>query len=81
MTDRKISVTDRAIVAYLEFAWGADIDGLRDRIARRAASAFRHDAKAVVIDGLIFVRVGDEVVSVNEKPKRKNRRLRLRAKP
>lgn len=64
MIDRKrITVTDRAIVRYLEEIAGFDIHGLRTSLAQAASVGVAHGARVVVISGGKLLLSGDTVMS------------------
>lgn len=79
-----IHVTDHALIRYLERGIGADMAGLRKRIKRRVQRAVKHGANAVTIDGVRFVLVDGNVVTVTEtrghRERRKKRASRRRIK-
>lgn len=54
MTRGRITVSDHAVLRYLERVGGFDIDGLRRNIAERVGPAVRAGATGVNIDGFAF---------------------------
>lgn len=56
----RVSVTDHAVVRYLERVGGFDIDTLRREIARRVQAAANAGASTVTIDGAVFVIVAGD---------------------
>lgn len=50
-----LTVTDHAIVRYLERVGGFDVPGLRRQIAHRVREAADAGAANVTIDGVVFV--------------------------
>ncbi|MAA97802.1 MAG: hypothetical protein CMN87_15515 [Stappia sp.] len=60
----KPTVTDHAVLRYLERAHGLDVDAVRAHIAGRAMTAAELGALAVKIEGVRFVLAGRTVVTV-----------------
>ncbi len=52
---KPLTVSDHAVLRYLERVGGFEIEALRQSIERRAAKALLPGASAVVIDGHRFV--------------------------
>lgn len=50
-----ISVSDRALLRYIEHVEGIDLSGLREAIRNRVRNGIEAGAKQVVVDGFIFV--------------------------
>jgi hypothetical protein len=75
-----ISVSDHAIVRYLERVGGFDIDRLRQQIASRISEAAKAGASAVVVDGYEYViqidASGHPIVATVLKPSQQKRRKR-----
>lgn len=65
MASRSFTITDHAIVRYLERVQGVDIRAVRREIACRVALAEDHPgASGVVSEGFRYKIVGDRVVTV-----------------
>lgn len=63
-TDRPPSVSDHAVLRYLQRAHGLDIEFFRRHIATLCANGARYDASAVAVDGVKFVLVDGTVTTV-----------------
>lgn len=59
-----VSVSDHAVLRWLERIEGVDIDGLRARIARSAEVGVAFGAGVVVVSGGKLILEGDVVVTV-----------------
>ncbi len=67
MTKRRaptVSVTDHAIVRWLERVERLDVEGLREQIARSAAVGLAYGASVVVVCGGKIILEGETVVTV-----------------
>ena len=76
-----ISVSDHAIIRYLERVGGFDINQLRQQIGIRVSDAAKSGASAVLVDGFEFVIRRDEsgklvVTTVLDPSKQKRRHHR-----
>jgi hypothetical protein len=73
----KISVSDHAVLRYLERVGGFEIEALRGNMERRAAETLLPGASSVVIDGHRFVvgsgPEGQVIVTILDKTVRPNR--------
>lgn len=58
---RPITVTDHAVLRYLERVGGFEIEALRREIARRISEAAPEGASAIVIEGHRFILREDAV--------------------
>lgn len=58
------SVTDHAMLRYLERTQGVDIAAIRRHIAGRVARGVEHGGSAVIVEGVKFVLVENRVVTV-----------------
>lgn len=58
------SVTDHAVLRFIERAHGVDIDGIRRHIARQVARGVERGGVAVIVEGVKFVLVEHRVVTV-----------------
>jgi hypothetical protein len=63
---RPISVSDHALVRWLQRVEGLDVEALRDQIAASAAVGVAYGARIVVVSGgkLILDEPGESVVTV-----------------
>lgn len=61
------TISDHAVLRYLERVKGMDIAGLREDIGRRVDRGVSLGASAVVIDGFVFQIVNKVVVTVFRK--------------
>lgn len=71
-----MTVTEHALLRYLERVVGFDFSFYRDTLARRAAIAAANGENAVSLDGHVFVIEGGRVVTVlpeGGRPKRRKR--------
>lgn len=50
----QISITDHALLRYIERVQGVDLDKLRDHIRREIEPAVKMKAKNITIDGFIY---------------------------
>lgn len=65
MKQEPITITDHAVIRYLERVQGHDIAAIRKEIARIAATADQHDTcLAVTSNGFRYVLRGRSVVTV-----------------
>ncbi len=66
MTKRRlpISVSDHAVLRWLERVEGLDIAGLREQIARSAAVGLAYGSRVVVVSGGKIILEGETVVTV-----------------
>lgn len=51
----KLTVTDHAVVRYLEHSLRIDVDHIRAEIARKVEPGLAHGAPLVAVDGVRFV--------------------------
>lgn len=69
MTERPtlLSVTDHAVLRYLERKHGVDIEAIRAHIAQLVARGVDRQGDAVVVEGVKFVLRGHVVVTVGQR--------------
>jgi len=61
------SVTDHAVLRYLERKHGVDIEAIRAHIAQLVARGVEKQGDAVVVEGVKFVLRGNVVVTVGQR--------------
>lgn len=64
MSKPTISVTDHAVVRYLDRVAGIDIERIRRGIRRKVKHAVNSGAKAITVDGFSYRIEGRRIVSV-----------------
>ena len=60
------TITDHAVVRYLERVMGVDIDALRAEIAAKAQLGLEMEASAVKVDGFSYRIEGRHIVTVTK---------------
>lgn len=60
------TVTDHAVVRFLERVKGMDIDAVRAEIAEKASTALELGASGAVVDGFSYKIAGGRVATVME---------------
>ena len=78
MKKPRLSVSDHAIVRYLERVGGFDIAGLRAQIARRCEAGHSVGASSVIIDGFAFLIGEGQVITVVDAASMRKRRIHRR---
>lgn len=61
------TVSDHAVLRYLERARGMDIEGIRRHIAGLVRNGVELSGEAVIVEGVKFVLVDNSVVTVLER--------------
>lgn len=74
-------VADHAVLRYLEWVEGVDVEGIRRMIGRRVDRAVEMGACGVRADGLTFRLEGGVVVTIHEthRPERGRARRKVRS--
>lgn len=62
-----ITVSDHAVLRWLERVQGLDIEAARKRIRREVALAVKLGASSTTVDGIVFHLSGDTVVTCHPK--------------
>lgn len=66
MKNPRHTVTDHAVLRYLERVYGVDVDGLRKRIGHKVDAALEQGASGAVSGGFVYRIADGQVVTVYE---------------
>lgn len=59
----RVTVSDQAVLRYMQRVYGVDVEALRRHIGRRAATAAELGAIAVQVDGVKLLLRGSAVIA------------------
>ncbi|MEL6478116.1 MAG: hypothetical protein AAFR17_12390 [Pseudomonadota bacterium] len=70
------TVTDHAVIRYLEREWGVDIEAVRARLRRIAQTGVENEAAAVILNGTKYCLRGSTMTTVirADGPRRRRRK-------
>ncbi|PVE25409.1 hypothetical protein DC522_05805 [Microvirga sp. KLBC 81] len=79
-TGNRITVSDHALLRYLERACGMEIEAMREELAGILSAIVRPGRQTIVRDGLRFIFRGNILTTVYQCETRERRPYRLRAR-